>query len=83
MGAWPQVGFIYSLRLFSNSSRLQRTDFLTYSFLSSQYDCSCKVISAFLESPDPTVQKLVKKELQPLIDNGILKNPKPKEQANQ
>ncbi|KAG4929365.1 hypothetical protein AAZX31_17G028600 [Glycine max] len=44
---------------------------------------SCKVISAFLESPDPTVQKLVKKELQPLIDNGILKNPKPKEQANQ
>ena len=57
--------------------------FLTYSFLSSQYDCSCKVISAFLESPDPTVLKLVKKELQPLIDIGILKNPKPIEQANQ
>lgn len=44
---------------------------------------SCKVISAFLESPDLNVQKLVKKELQPLIDNGILKNPKPKEQASQ
>eukprot|EP00256_Glycine_max_P063791 XP_014633703.1 pumilio homolog 24 isoform X2 [Glycine max] len=44
---------------------------------------SCKVISAFLESPDPTVLKLVKKELQPLIDIGILKNPKPIEQANQ
>lgn len=44
---------------------------------------SCKVISAFLESPDPNVQNLVKKELQPLIDNGILKNPKPKEQASQ
>ncbi|KAL2338996.1 hypothetical protein Fmac_013442 [Flemingia macrophylla] len=44
---------------------------------------SCKVISAFLESPDPNVQNLVKKELQPLIDNGIMKNPKPKEQASQ
>ncbi|KAK7387939.1 hypothetical protein VNO78_22738 [Psophocarpus tetragonolobus] len=44
---------------------------------------SCKVISAFLESPDPKVQQLVKKELQPLIDNGTLNNLKPKEQANQ
>ncbi|KAK7363536.1 hypothetical protein VNO77_05682 [Canavalia gladiata] len=44
---------------------------------------SCKVISAFLESPDPNIQKLVKKELQPLIDNGVLKNLKPKEQASQ
>jgi len=54
-----------------------------YSFFSSQYNCSCKVISTFLESPDPTVLKLVKKELQPLIDIGILKNPKPIEEANQ
>ncbi|KAK7264669.1 hypothetical protein RJT34_32279 [Clitoria ternatea] len=44
---------------------------------------SCKVISAFLESPDPNIQKLVNKELQPLIDNGILKNRKPREQASQ
>ncbi|RDX94671.1 Pumilio-like 24 [Mucuna pruriens] len=44
---------------------------------------SCKVLSAFLESPEPNVQKLVKNELQPLIDNGILKNLKPKEQACQ
>ncbi|MED6106511.1 hypothetical protein PIB30_005139 [Stylosanthes scabra] len=40
---------------------------------------SCKVISAFLESPDSKVQKLVKKELQPLIDSGILKNQKARE----
>ncbi|KAI5415700.1 pumilio homolog 24 isoform X1 [Lathyrus oleraceus] len=44
---------------------------------------SCKIISAFLESSDSKVQKLAKKELQPLIDNGILKNPKSKEQAAQ
>lgn len=37
--------------------------------------CSCKVISAFLESPDPKIQKLAKKELQPLVDNGLLKKP--------
>jgi len=29
------------------------------------------------------VQKLVEKELKPLIDRGVLKNPKLKEQANQ
>ncbi|KAJ1395242.1 Pumilio RNA-binding repeat [Sesbania bispinosa] len=44
---------------------------------------SCKVISAFLESPDSMVQNLAKKELQPLVDNGILKNLKPKEQSTQ
>ncbi|XP_061349186.1 pumilio homolog 24 isoform X2 [Gastrolobium bilobum] len=44
---------------------------------------SCKVISAFLESPDSKVQELVKNELQPLIDNGILKNLKPREQVTQ
>ncbi|ESW26313.1 hypothetical protein PHAVU_003G108600 [Phaseolus vulgaris] len=44
---------------------------------------SCKIVSAFLESPDLKVQKLVKKELQPLIDRGILKNPKHKEQESQ
>ncbi|WJX96208.1 hypothetical protein P8452_77443 [Trifolium repens] len=37
---------------------------------------SCKVISAFLESSDSKVQKLAEKELQPLIDNGILKKQK-------
>lgn len=52
-------------------------------FLSRHCECSCKVISAFLESPDSKVQELAKKELQPLIDNGILKNPKPREQATQ
>jgi len=52
-------------------------------FLSCQYGCSCKIVSAFLESPDLKVQKLVKKELQPLIDRGILKNPKHKEQVSQ
>ncbi|QCD80016.1 hypothetical protein DEO72_LG2g334 [Vigna unguiculata] len=44
---------------------------------------SCKIVSAFLESPDMKVQKLVEKELKPLIDRGVLKNPKLKEQANQ
>lgn len=44
---------------------------------------SCKVITAFLESTDSKVQKLAKKELQPLIDNGVLKNPQAKEQASQ
>ncbi|XP_004508185.1 pumilio homolog 24 isoform X2 [Cicer arietinum] len=44
---------------------------------------SGKVIYAFLESPDSKVQKLAKKELQPLIDNGILKTPKSREQAAQ
>lgn len=41
-------------------------------------DCSGKVIVAFLESSDPKVHKLAKKELQPLIDGGILKIPEPK-----
>ncbi|KAE9602582.1 putative armadillo-like helical protein [Lupinus albus] len=44
---------------------------------------SCKVISAFLESPDSKLQKLAKNELQPLVDSGILKNLKPKEVATQ
>ena len=39
---------------------------------------SCKVISAFLESTDSKVQRLVKKELQPLIDSGVLKNQRPR-----
>lgn len=82
MGTWPQVVFIYSFDSSPMKSGCQI--FISYVFFSPcQYDCSCKVISAFLESPDPNVQKLVKKELQPLIDNGILKNPKPKEQASQ
>jgi pumilio family protein 6 len=52
-------------------------------FLSRPCDCSCKVISAFLESSDSKVQKLAKKELQPLIDNGILKKQKSSEEAIQ
>ncbi|PON61968.1 Coatomer beta subunit [Parasponia andersonii] len=36
---------------------------------------SGKVISAFVESSDSKVRELVKKELQPLIDRGILKIP--------
>ncbi|GAU48158.1 hypothetical protein TSUD_198160, partial [Trifolium subterraneum] len=44
---------------------------------------SCKVISAFLESSDSKVQKLAKKELQPLIDNGTLKMQKSREEATQ
>ncbi|BBG93141.1 pumilio 24 [Prunus dulcis] len=39
---------------------------------------SGKVIVAFLESSDPEVHKLAKKELQPLIDGGILKIPETK-----
>ncbi|KAF5737025.1 putative Penguin [Tripterygium wilfordii] len=34
---------------------------------------SCKVVSAFLESTHPEVQKLARKELQPLVDGGALK----------
>ncbi|XP_077218294.1 pumilio 24 [Tasmannia lanceolata] len=36
---------------------------------------SCKVVSAFMESSDSMVRKLVKHELQPLIDKGVLKVP--------
>lgn len=41
-------------------------------------DCSCKVISAFLESSDSKVRELAKEELQPLIDGGALKIPEAK-----
>lgn len=37
--------------------------------------CSSKVISAFLETSDPAVSGLAKKELQPLIDSGVLRLP--------
>ncbi|XP_076920659.1 pumilio homolog 24-like [Bidens hawaiensis] len=36
---------------------------------------SAKVISAYLETSDPKVLKLAKKELQPLLDQGLLKVP--------
>ncbi|KAK9146995.1 hypothetical protein Sjap_006898 [Stephania japonica] len=39
---------------------------------------SCKVISAFMESSDSKVLELTKKELQPLIERGILKLPENK-----
>lgn len=38
-------------------------------------DCSCRVVSAYLASSDSHVNKLAKKELQPLIDAGTLKVP--------
>ncbi|XP_020592759.1 pumilio homolog 24 [Phalaenopsis equestris] len=34
---------------------------------------SCKVVSAFLESSEPSVRDLTNSELQPLVDSGILK----------
>ncbi|KAI4338311.1 hypothetical protein L6164_016652 [Bauhinia variegata] len=34
---------------------------------------SCKVVSAFLESSHSKVQKMAKKELQPLVDRGVIK----------
>ncbi|KAG2721386.1 hypothetical protein I3760_02G079700 [Carya illinoinensis] len=40
---------------------------------------SCKVICAFLESSDSKVRELAKKELQPLIDGGIIKIPETKQ----
>lgn len=40
---------------------------------------SCKVVSAFLESPDSEVREMAKEELQPLIDSGILKVPQNKQ----
>ncbi|KAJ0093529.1 hypothetical protein Patl1_24980 [Pistacia atlantica] len=44
---------------------------------------SCKVVSAFLESSDSKVRELVKKELQPLLDRGILKIPEAKKAAHE
>ncbi|XP_057957672.1 pumilio homolog 24 [Malania oleifera] len=40
---------------------------------------SCKVVGAFLESSDKVVRQLAKGELQPLMDNGILKVPEIKQ----
>ncbi|XP_058076166.1 pumilio homolog 24 isoform X1 [Magnolia sinica] len=40
---------------------------------------SCKVVSAFLESSDSMVRDLAKRELQPLIDRGVLKAPETKQ----
>ncbi|KAK8969894.1 hypothetical protein KSP40_PGU006298 [Platanthera guangdongensis] len=34
---------------------------------------SCKVVSAFLESPEARVKNLAERELQPLVDSGVLK----------
>lgn len=42
-------------------------------------DCSCKVVTAFLESSDFKVRELAKMELQPLIDSGSLKIPEAKQ----
>ena len=52
-------------------------------FGSYSFDCSSKVICAFLESSDSKVRKLAKKELQPLIDGGIIKIPEAKQSANE
>ncbi|PKI56722.1 hypothetical protein CRG98_022882 [Punica granatum] len=43
---------------------------------------SSKVVSAFLESSDTKVRKLAKKELQPLVDGGMLKIPETKQPKN-
>lgn len=43
------------------------------------FNGSCKVICAFLESSDSKVRELAKKELQPLIDGGIIKIPETKQ----
>lgn len=40
---------------------------------------SCKVICAFVESSDSKVREMAKKELQPLIDGGIIKIPETKQ----
>lgn len=37
--------------------------------------CSCKVVTAFLESSDSSVREVAKEELQPLIDAGTIKLP--------
>lgn len=52
-------------------------------FGSYTFDCSCKVICAFLESSDSKVRGLAKKELQLLIDGGIIKIPETKHSANE
>ncbi|OMO53583.1 hypothetical protein CCACVL1_28521 [Corchorus capsularis] len=44
---------------------------------------SSKVVSAFWESSDSNVRKLAKKELQPLIDGGILKISETKQSGNE
>ncbi|OMO58377.1 hypothetical protein COLO4_34697 [Corchorus olitorius] len=44
---------------------------------------SSKVVSAFWESSDSNVRKLAKKELQPLIDGGILKISETKQSENE
>lgn len=41
--------------------------------------CSSKVIYAFLESSDVKIKERANKELQPLIDGGILKKPENKQ----
>lgn len=44
---------------------------------------SSRVVCAFMESSDAAVQKLARKELQPLIDGGILKLPENKQLEKQ
>ncbi|KAF5181550.1 Pumilio-like protein [Thalictrum thalictroides] len=44
---------------------------------------SCKVVTAFLESSDPSVRDMAIAELQPLIDGGILKVPDSKISAKE
>ncbi|GAB2294313.1 hypothetical protein Dimus_028523 [Dionaea muscipula] len=46
-------------------------------------DYSSKVVSAFIESPDPDIRKLVKGEVQPLKKDGKLMIPKPKPKPKQ
>lgn len=44
--------------------------------------CSSKVISAYLESSDTTVNEMAKKELEPLVKSGILRLPAANESSN-
>lgn len=44
-----------------------------------RYVFSLKVISALWETSDPAVRELIKEEMQPLVDNGVLKAAQEKE----
>lgn len=64
LGSRPQVGWTHFLL---PSKFAEKNLFLTCTI------CSAKVISALLETSSSMVHKLVKKEVQPLVDDGLLK----------
>lgn len=75
MGARTQVILLYKQIL----TVLLSDETVKAFFLICVFDggCSCKVVSAYLELSDPNVKEMVKSELQPLIDRGVLKRPGP------